>query len=359
MADRIRIALVYGGRSSEHPISVVSAGSVLSAMDPDRYDIVTIGITREGRWIATHVDPASLRIAGRQLPSVSAAADDQAPQSLRAGRPDVFQAGSALAALDGVDVVFPLLHGAFGEDGTIQGMLEMAGIRYVGSGVLASAAGMDKAFTKTVLTAAGLDVGRYRVLHRSQPRPGAADLADLGLPLFVKPARAGSSVGISKVRSYDELPDALELAFSHDSKVLIEAAVIGRELECGVLQDADGRVSASLPAEIRLHADFDWYSFEAKYLDDASDFDIPAQLSDADLARVRAAAVTAFTALECRGLARVDFFLTEDGTLTVNEINTMPGFTPISMYPKMWAETGVGYAELIDRLIATALSDEL
>lgn len=349
MTERIRIALVYGGRSSEHPISIVSAGSVLSAIDPDRYEVITIGITRDGRWIRTDAAPGELRINDRQLPEVTASNPEP---------PTLFAAGSAVAALSDVDVVFPILHGAFGEDGTIQGLLEMAGVPYVGSGVLASAAGMDKAFTKTVLAAAGLNVGRYLVLRRGQP-VDSARLAALGLPVFVKPARAGSSVGITKVTDWDDLPPALELAFRHDSKVLIEAAVLGREIECGVLQDADGAVSASLPAEIRLHPEFDWYSFEAKYLDDACEFDIPADVGPVEVERIQQAACAAFGALECAGLARVDFFLTAGGELVVNEINTMPGFTPISMYPKMWAETGVGYAELIDRLIATALRNPL
>jgi D-alanine-D-alanine ligase len=353
MAERIRIALVYGGRSSEHPISVVSAGSVLSAIDPQRYDVTTIGITREGAWLRTDVDPKELAIADRQLPEVTAGAEVALRRG--GGAVAVFDARSAVAALDEVDVVFPVLHGAYGEDGTIQGLLEMAGIPYVGSGVLASAAGMDKAFTKTVLSAAGLNVGRYVVVRKGQ-QVTAADLEHLGLPLFVKPARAGSSVGITKVRSYDDLADALQLAFAHDSKVLVEAALVGREVECGVLQDADGTVSASLPAEIRLRPDFDWYSFDAKYLDDACDFDIPAHLGEVATAAVQQAACLAFEALECSGLARVDFFLTGDGAVVVNEINTMPGFTPISMYPRMWAESGVDYADLIDRLVATALA---
>jgi len=356
MADRIRIAVVYGGRSSEHPISVVSAGSVLAALDPERYDVITLGITREGAWIRTEADPAQLQITERHLPEVTAAAagTEVAVRSSSA-EVAVFAPSSAVGVLDDVDVVFPVLHGAFGEDGTIQGMLEMAGVPYVGSGVLASAAGMDKAFTKTVLRAAGLNVGDYVVVRRGESL-SAVDIAHLGLPAFVKPARAGSSVGITKLRSYDELADALALAFQHDSKVLIEAGVVGRELECGVLQDADGSVSASSPAEIRLHPDFDWYSFDAKYLDDACDFDVPAEVPSETIKAIQDAAVAAFSALDCAGLARVDFFLAQDGQLIVNEINTMPGFTPISMYPKMWAESGVSYPELIDRLVKTALA---
>ena len=354
MAKRIRIAVVYGGRSCEHPISVLSAGSVLAALDPSRYEVLTLGITREGGWVRTDANPDELRMADRALPEVRPAGTEVAVRP-GSGAVAVFDQASAIAALDSVDLVFPVLHGAYGEDGTIQGLLEMAGVDYVGSGVLASAAAMDKAFTKTMLSAAGLDVGNYLVL-----RPGDAideqALEQLGLPVFVKPARAGSSIGISKVRSADELPAALKLAFEHDSKVLIEAAVVGREIECGVLQDADGTVSASLPAEIRLRADYDWYSFEAKYLEDASEFDIPADVGPDTVRAIQDASCRAFRALDCAGLARVDFFLERGGRLVVNEVNTMPGFTDISMYPKMWAATGVAYSELLDRLIATALA---
>ncbi len=353
MAKRIRIGVVYGGRSSEHAISVVSAGSVLGALDPERYEVVTIGITRAGGWVRTEVQPGQLAITDGRLPEVtelpgSSTEPNPGPRELA-----VFGRQSAVEQLDGLDVVLPLLHGAYGEDGTIQGLFEMAGIPYVGSGVLASAAAMDKVFAKIVLAAAGLEVAPYVVARRGVT---ILDVEHLGLPLFVKPARAGSSVGITKVRSYDELPDALELAFEHDSKVLVEAAVVGRELECGVLQDADGTVSASLPAEIRLRPDFDWYDFEAKYLTDASEFDIPADIGEPAVKALQELACQVFQALDCAGLARVDCFLTTDGRLVVNEVNTMPGFTPISMYPKMWAATGVGYAELLDRLIATALS---
>jgi D-alanine-D-alanine ligase len=355
MVDRIRIAVVYGGRSSEHPISVVSAGSVLAALDPDRYEVITLGITREGAWLQTKADPKHLQITERQLPEVTAAPGTEIVFRSGSDTVAVFDPASAMGVLDQVDVVFPVLHGAFGEDGTIQGLLEMANVPYVGSGVLASAAGMDKVFTKTVLRASGLNVGDFVVARRGE-HVSALDIEHLGLPVFVKPARAGSSVGITKLRFYDDLAEALALAFQHDSKVLIEAAVVGREVECGVLQDADGTVSASLPAEIRLHPDFDWYSFDAKYLDDACDFDIPADLPSETIKDIQQAACTAFTALECAGLARVDFFVAGNDALIVNEINTMPGFTPISMYPRMWAESGVSYPELIDRLVKTALA---
>jgi D-alanine-D-alanine ligase len=355
--QKIRVAVVYGGRSSEHGVSVVSAGSVLSALDPDRYDVIQVGITPAGRWVLTDADPQTLQVTGRTHPEVEKGA---------AVALSVDPTGSALvpldagdyagngALLDSVDVVFPVLHGRFGEDGTIQGLLDLAGIPYVGAGVFASAAGMDKEFTKILLGAAGLDVGRFAVIRRGQ-RFSSVDVAHLGLPVFVKPARAGSSVGITRVDDWDDFPAAVETAFVHDSKVLVEAAVVGREVECGVLEDEDGLPRASVPAEIRLLPGHDWYDFEAKYLDDAAEYDIPANLSDDVTARVQDAARRAFTALDCAGLARVDFFVTPEDQVVVNEINTMPGFTPISMYPKMWAATGVEYPEVVDRLIAAAL----
>jgi D-alanine-D-alanine ligase len=256
--------------------------------------------------------------------------------------------------LETVDVVFPVLHGRFGEDGTIQGMLEMAGIPYVGAGVFASAAAMDKEFTKILVRGAGLDVGEFEVLRRGQPY-SSVDLRHLGLPVFVKPARAGSSVGITKVDDWDDLDEAIEVAFTHDTKVLVEAAVVGREIECGVLEDEHGRPEASLPAEVRVVRGHEWYDFEAKYLDDACEFDIPATLSPEVTAQVREAACRVFTALDCTGLARVDFFVAAGDRVVVNEINTMPGFTHISMFPQMWAATGVDYPALVDRLVAAAL----
>jgi D-alanine-D-alanine ligase len=354
MPKRIRIAVVYGGRSSEHGISVVSAGSVLAALDPDKYDVVPVGITRTGQWLLTDAAPETLRITGRTLPEVEKGtsvvlAGDTTSSELVAVEP-----GTAVEALASVDVVFPVLHGRWGEDGTIQGMLELAGVPYVGPGVFASAAGMDKEYTKKLLAADGLDVGSYVVIRRGRPW-SAVDVQELGLPVFVKPARAGSSVGITKVTDWQQLEDAVEFAFQHDSKVLVEAAVAGREIECGVLENEDGRPEASVPAEIRLVADHDWYDFEAKYLDDACEFDVPARVAPEVTARIQEAACRAFTALDCRGLARVDFFVTGDDRVVVNEVNTMPGFTPISMYPRMWAASGVDYPTLVDRLVQAAL----
>jgi D-alanine-D-alanine ligase len=360
---RIRVAVVFGGRSSEHAISCVSAGSVLGHLDRERFEVVPVGITPEGGWVLGRDDPEALSIQNRQLPAVDSTGTSLAlPADPTLGglvRLDPGRAGEVLSA---VDVVFPVLHGPYGEDGTIQGLLELAGTPYVGAGVLASAAAMDKEFTKKLLAAEGLPVGDVVVL-----RPGVATLSDaqrdrLGLPVFVKPARAGSSVGITKVASWAALPAAIAAAREHDPKVLVEAAVVGREVECGVLEFPDGSVRASLPAEIRLVGSAEdgsapeFYDFESKYLDDVCEFDIPAKLDDATTERVRELAIAAFTALDCQGLARVDFFALEDGSLVVNEVNTMPGFTPISMFPRMWAVTGVDYPALLATLIETALA---
>lgn len=348
------MAVVYGGRSSEHGVSVVSAGSVLSALDPERYEVIPVGITRDGGWLLTEVDPEKLQVSGRSLPEVETGSAVVLPGDPTAGGLVAVEPEQGVRVLGTVDVVFPVLHGRFGEDGTIQGMLEMAGVPYVGPGVFASAAAMDKEFTKKLLAADGLPVGDYAVLRRGRPA-SSVDLERLGWPVFVKPARSGSSVGISKVRAAEDLPDAIEEALRHDDKVLIEAAVAGREIECGVLEDPYGRPEASVPAEIRLVRDHDWYDFEAKYLDDACEFDVPAHLSPDVTMRIRELACRAFVALDAAGLARVDFFVRPNGDVVVNEVNTMPGFTPISMFPRMWAASGVDYPQLVDRLIASAL----
>jgi D-alanine-D-alanine ligase len=364
---KLRVAVVFGGRSAEHAISCVSAGSVIAALDPDRYEVVRVGITTDGRWVLA--DPGQrLAITGGELPEVTGGTavslvGDPAGRGLA-----VLDAGPAIGpALTEVDVVFPVLHGTYGEDGTIQGLLEMAGIPYVGSGVFASAASMDKEFTKKLLAAAGLPQGDHVVLRDASgavcPDPALLDEAArerLGLPVFVKPARAGSSIGITKVSDWAQFPDAVAAAAAVDEKVVVEAAVPGREIECGVLAGPDGGLpQASLPAEIRLRPGTDWYDFAAKYLDDAVDFDVPAELTEEQTRAVQDAARRAYLALDCRGLARVDFFLGTDADgadrLVINEVNTMPGFTPISMFPRMWAATGVTYPELVDRLVAGAV----
>jgi D-alanine-D-alanine ligase len=365
---KVRVAVVFGGRSAEHAISCVSAGSVMAALDPDRYEVVPVGITREGGWVLADPDQR-LAITDGQLPEVGGGTavslvGDPAGRGLAVLEP----AAAIGTALTEVDVVFPVLHGAYGEDGTIQGLLEMSGLPYVGSGVFASAASMDKEFTKKLLTAAGLPQGDHVVLRDATGAvcadPAVLDEAArerLGLPVFVKPSRAGSSIGITKVTDWAQFPEAVATAAAVDPKVIVEASVPGREIECGVLAaPGTGLPEASLPAEIRLRAGVDWYDFAAKYLDDSVDLDVPADLTPEQTRAVQEASCRAFLAMDCRGLARVDFFLgtAPDGseTLVINEVNTMPGFTPISMFPRMWAASGVPYPELVDRLIATALA---
>jgi D-alanine-D-alanine ligase len=306
--------------------------------------------------VITSGDPELLRIEGRQLPSVETGTAVVLPGDPTAGGLVVVEPGEGARVLHGVDVVFPLLHGPFGEDGTIQGLLEMAGVPYVGSGVLGSAVAMDKEFTKKLLVAEGLPVGPYAVV-RPDKELSAADRERLGLPVFVKPARGGSSIGISRVTDWAELPAAVAAARAVDAKVLVEAGVPGREIELAVLEGRDGGdPDVSVPVEIKLLGGREWYDFEAKYLDDVSELEMPADLPADVAAGLRDLAARAFVALDCAGLARVDFFLDPAGRLVVNEVNTMPGFTAISMYPKMWAATGVEYPELLDRLIATALA---
>jgi D-alanine-D-alanine ligase len=365
---RVRVAVVFGGRSAEHAISCVSAGSVIAALDPERYDVVPVGIARDGRWVLPDAGQP-LAITDGRLPEVAGGTavslvGDPAGRGLA-----VLEPTAAIGpALTEVDVVFPVLHGAYGEDGTIQGLLEMSGLPYVGSGVFASAASMDKEFTKKLLASAGLPQGEHVVLRdaggalSADPEVlTAADRERLGLPVFVKPSRAGSSIGITKVTDWAQFPAAVATAAAVDPKVVVEAAVPGREIECGVLAGRDGgRPEASLPAEIRLKAGTDWYDFSAKYLEDAVEFDVPADLTPEQTRAVQEASCRAYLALDCEGLARVDFFLGTgpDGAerLVVNEVNTMPGFTPISMYPRMWAASGVSYPELVDRLVASALA---
>ncbi|MFE7564753.1 D-alanine--D-alanine ligase family protein [Kitasatospora sp. NPDC057500] len=359
-----RVAVVFGGRSSEHAISVATAGSVLKAIDRDKYEVLPIGITHEGRWALVSDEPARMAISDGRLPSVDQVAESAEGQvSLPVGpgsREVVWsEPGTAPKVLGEVDVVFPLLHGPWGEDGTLQGLLELSGVPYVGNGVLASAVGMDKEFTKRLLASHGLGVGRYTVVRpreweTEEGRAAVRERASgLGLPLFVKPCRAGSSMGITKVKDLSDLDAAIEEARRHDPKLIIEAGVSGREIECAVLESEDGP-RASVPAEILVGGGYEFYDFEAKYID-SSEVRIPAELSAEETAEIRRQAVAAFEALGCEGLARVDFFLLDDGGWMVNEVNTMPGFTPISAYPKMWQASGLSYPELIDRLLQAAL----
>ena len=357
-----RVAVVFGGRSTEHGVSCVSAGSVLAAIDRDRYDVVPVGISREGRWVLAADEPEKLAITGGQLPGV----EESGAAVVLAGDPThrglvVQEPGSVPQELGEVDVVLPLLHGPYGEDGTLQGLLELAGVPYVGSGVFASAAAMDKGHMKTLLRGAGLPVGPYAVVTaRAWDSDRAAvreTVASLGFPVFVKPARAGSSVGITKVHGPGELDDAVEEARRHDLRVVVEAGVQGREIECGVLEGRDGAApEASVPGEIVVGGGHEFYDFAAKYLpDEGTDLVVPADLADDVVREVQDLSVRAFEALACEGLARVDFFLTPTG-LVVNEVNTMPGFTPVSMFPLMWRASGLDYPALVERLVETALA---
>lgn len=359
-----RVAVVFGGRSNEHAISCVTAGSVLEAIDRERYDVVPVGIAADGRWVLESGDPERLRIQDHDtLPSVDGSrAAIALARDLHGTDLVVSEPAEPPRTLGEVDVVFPLLHGPWGEDGTIQGMLEMAGVRYVGAGVLASAVSMDKAYMKIVLAAAGLPVLASTTITtrewRDDPQGCRARVAALGYPVFAKPARGGSSIGISKVHGPDELDDAVAAAQQHDPKVLVEVSAEGaREVECGVLQSLDGAPETSVPAEIRVGGDHEFYDFAAKYLpEEHTRLDVPAVLPDGLALRMRDLAARTFDAVGCEGLARIDFFVMPDHSLVVNEINTMPGFTPTSMFPRMWAATGLPYPALVDRLIRLALA---
>jgi D-alanine-D-alanine ligase len=360
-----RVAVLFGGRSSEHAISCVTAGSVLAALDPGRYDVVPIGIARDGRWVLASGEADRLAIGDDgELPEVDASRPLLSTlQDGATGALVVHQPGEGVRELDRVDVVFPVLHGPWGEDGTVQGLMEMADVRYVGSGVLASAAGMDKHFMKVVLESVGLPVLPYVVVSRDRWHSDAVacrgEIAALGYPVFVKPARGGSSIGISKVDDADDLDEAVAEAQRWDPKVVVEAGAGAgaRELECGVLDGFDHDPPAASPvAEITVHGERVFYDFEAKYLaEESTRIDLPADLGEEVAEEIGRLSVSAFEALECEGLARVDFFLRDDGSLVINEINTMPGFTPTSMFPRMWTEAGMTYAELVDHLVQLAL----
>jgi D-alanine-D-alanine ligase len=339
---RTRLAILYGGRSAEHQVSVVSARSVMEALDPDRFEVVPIAITRDGAWMLPDRSPLELTAADGTLPEVEAAGRELAvrPQE----------------GVHGVDVVFPILHGPFGEDGTVQGLFELADLPYVGSGVLASALAMDKAMAKVVLAQAGLPQAPYLVVPerdwRADPDRVAAEVGGrLQYPVFTKPARLGSSIGISKVKTPDGLADGLADAFAHDTKALVEQGIAARELECGVL--GNDAPEASVVGEVVPGHEF--YDFEAKYLDESLKLEIPAPVPAAVRDRVRELSLRAFQALDCEGFARVDFFYEEaTGRVLLNEVNTIPGFTPKSMFPMLWGASGLSYPDLVARLVDLA-----
>jgi D-alanine-D-alanine ligase len=365
MSGKITVGIVFGGKSAEHEVSLQSAKNVFDAINREKYEPVLIGIDKSGRWLLNSPGrfPDGIAVsegggeaalvpgpghAERTVPALSAEGlDGGGPR--RPGRIVSLSGGGEIA----LDVVFPILHGPFGEDGTVQGFLKLADLPFVGAGVLGSAVGMDKDVMKRLLREGGVPIGIYRALRSHEKLPDFAALTEeLGLPLFIKPANMGSSVGVSKVRTEGEFAAAVSRAFEFDVKIVIEEYIRGRELECSVLGNEEPK--ASPPGEIIPSHDF--YSYEAKYLDEkGASLEIPARLSPEKTAEVQKLAVQTFQVLCCEGLARIDFFMKADGTILVNEINTMPGFTKISMYPKLWEAGGVSYTRLIDQLIELAL----
>ena len=342
-----RVAIICGGRSSEHEISCISAGGVIAAIDRTLYEPLLIGITKDGSWVLIP-EGHSMQIKDGVLPVVPAGA----PKVIA----DVSGFSTEGKSLN-IDLVFPLLHGPYGEDGTIQGLLEMADIAYVGSGVLASAVAMDKSFAKPIFASHGIQTAPGIVVKKSEWQSDKASITKaveaLGLPVFVKPARGGSSRGTTKVKSLDALAAAISEAHQFDPKAMIEKAIVGAEIECAVLE-IDGQPQASVVGQIHIDSKFEFYDFEAKYLDGATSIELPAPISKAAADEIKTSAIKAFRALGCAGLARVDFFLTPSGEVIINELNTMPGFTATSVFPKMWAASGVDYSKVITYLLKSA-----
>ena len=347
--NKIRVAIIAGGRSSEHPISCISASGVLAAIDRSKFEPILIGITQSGTWI-------DMRQSDFERGSDGLSYVPEGGEKLIV---DIHGIKDSKGIDLGIEIAFPLLHGAYGEDGTIQGLFEMAGIAYVGSGVLASAVAMDKSFAKPIYADFGLKVADGITVHRDNWNKSKdleiAKIRALGFPIFIKPARSGSSRGTSKVKDESEISAALDDAFNYDPRVLVEAAVVGREIECAVLE-IDSIATASVLGEVRVHPPHEFYDFEAKYLDGSTTFDIPANLAEPIASAISQAAITAFEALGCEGLARVDFFLSEDNQIIINELNTMPGFTPTSVFPALWEKTGRSYSQIITILLDSALS---
>ena len=347
MRKKLRVALLFGGKSAEHEISLISARNIFQAMDKKKYDVLAVAIDKQGRW--------SVDEGGRLLRDANRSQVESKSVAMLPGETETpIVRASSTKTLDGVDVVFPVLHGPFGEDGTIQGLLKLAGVPFVGAGVLGSAVGMDKDVMKRLLRDARIAIAKFLVFERQDQNAirFTQITRALGLPLFVKPANLGSSVGISKVSRKSEFAGAIKKGFRYDNKIIIEEGIRGREIECSVLGNA--RPAASLPGEIIVQRDF--YSYDAKYLNvNGARLEIPARLPKATVRRIQKIAVKAYRVLCCEGMARVDFFLRPNGQVLVNEINTIPGFTEISMYPKMWQASGLSYSRLIDRLIALAL----
>ena len=346
MKKRLRVAILFGGKSAEHEISLVSARNIFDAMDPNKYEVVAIGIDKQGRW---HLDEGARLLRSKDYSSVQIDDSDSAAAVRPGDTPTPLVGGGRFGT---VDVVFPILHGPFGEDGTVQGLLKLANLPFVGAGVLGSAVGMDKDVMKRLLRDAKIPTPNFLAFGRADKFSFNRIKKILGMPLFIKPANLGSSVGISKVTQPAQFGAAVKEAFRYDNKIIIEECIRGREIECSVL--GNERPIASLPGEIIVGHEF--YSYDAKYIDDkGARLEIPAKLPKIVVKKVRAMALKAYKTLCCEGMARVDFFVQANGRVLVNEINTIPGFTAISMYPKMWAASGISYAKLIDRLIQLAL----
>jgi len=348
MKKKLRVAILFGGKSAEHEISLISARNIVDAMDKAKYDVVAIGIDKQGRW---YLDEGARLLLGKTASKVEYA-DSQNAAAVMPGETVTPMVRATGAGFGTLDVVFPVLHGPFGEDGTVQGLLKLANLPFVGAGVLGSAVGMDKDVMKRLLRDADVPIGKFLAFDRADRISFARVKKALGMPLFVKPANLGSSVGISKVARPAEFAAAVKEAFRYDNKIVIEEFIKGREIECSVL--GNDKPIASLSGEIVVNRDF--YSYDAKYLDDhGARLEIPARLPKAMIKKVRDIALRAYRTLCCEGMARVDFFVQANGRVLVNEINTIPGFTKISMYPKMWEATGISYPKLIDRLIQLAI----
>ncbi len=355
--EKLRVGVLFGGRSSEHEISCISANSIINVIDRDKYDVIPIGLTKDNQWVIFEDKKPFLKLEKKDLPEVTI----QGLQDNKVIKVSKFPPEELIS----LDVIFPVLHGPFGEDGTIQGLIDMHAIAFVGAGVLASAIGMDKTTTKALLKITEFPVGDFvsilDVSWQKNKEEILKQIKEMGLPVFVKPARAGSSVGISKIKDFSQLENAIEEARKFDKRVIVEKSIENaREIECSVISGEGKKAArASLPAEIVVKAGHEFYDFEAKYLDDSAELIVPANLDRKLQDKVQMLATRVFDLLNCEGLARVDFFITEDEQVLVNEINTMPGFTSISMFPRMWEATGLKYEELIDYLIKEALDRPL
>lgn len=355
--EKLRVAVLFGGRSSEHEISCISANSIINVIDREKYDVIPIGLTKDNQWVIFEDKKPFLKLEKKDLPVVTT----QGLQDNKVIKVSKYPPEELIS----LDVIFPVLHGPFGEDGTIQGLIDMHAIAFVGAGVLPSAIGMDKTTTKALLKVTDFPVGEFvsilDVSWQKNKDEILKQIKEMGFPVFVKPARAGSSVGISKIKDFAQLEKAIEEARKFDKRVIVEKSIENaREIECSVISGEGKKAArASMPAEIVVKSGHEFYDFEAKYLDDSAELIVPAKLEKKILDQVQMLATRVFDLLNCEGLARVDFFITKDGEVLVNEINTMPGFTSISMFPRMWEATGLKYEELIDYLIKEALDRPL